>query len=59
MALREPLERCLILNERNENETKTGENANAEPVALVALHGETIVTSLKLPPGHGAARRYL
>ena len=39
-------------------ETKTrrkmGENANAEPVTLVALPGETI-----LVPGHDAAHGYL
>ncbi len=33
-----------MLNDREkEKETKMGENANAEPVALVALPGETLV----------------
>jgi len=42
MAPREPLERCwMMLNDRKRNETKRG--GNVQPVALLALPGETLV----------------
>ncbi len=46
-----------MLNKRKQykKETERGGNADAEPVAPVALHGETPAW----PPAHGAARGFI